>query len=169
MDNKNNPADDILTPDASSENIAAFAIIDYEKDNVGLNAGVRYDYKSVKCDDDYFDIKYDQSFNSTSFSSGIYYNYLENNFRLTYSGSFRAPHFSELFSDGVHHGTNRYEIGSQDLNIEYSNQIDFKYHWANEHFGLVLNPFLQNITDFISIIPTGNNSCLLYTSPSPRD
>ena len=57
--------------------------------------------------------EFDKSFNSTSFSSGIYYNYLENNFRLTYSGAFRAPHFSELFSDGVHHGTNRYEIGSQ--------------------------------------------------------
>mgnify|MGYP001337519241 CR=1 FL=1 len=154
VDNKNNPADDILTPDASSENIAAYAIFDYDKDNIGLNAGVRYDYKSVKCDDDYFDIKYDQSFNSTSFSSGIYYNYLENNFRLTYSGAFRAPHFSELFSDGVHHGTNRYEIGSQSLNIEYSNQIDFKYQWSNEHFGLVLNPFLQNITDFISVRPT---------------
>ena len=158
VDNKNAPTDDILTPDASSENIAAYAIIDYEKDNIGLNAGVRYDDKSVKCDDDYFDIKYNQSFNSTSFSSGIYYNYLENNFRLTYSGAFRAPHFSELFSDGVHHGTNRYEIGSQDLNIEYSNQIDFKYQWANDHFGLVFNPFLQNITDFISIRPTGNNS-----------
>tara|TARA_B100000900_G_scaffold145955_1_gene123673 strand:+ start:3184 stop:5412 length:2229 start_codon:yes stop_codon:yes gene_type:complete len=158
VDNKNSPADDILTPDASSENMAAYAIFDYEKDNIGLNAGIRYDYKVVKCDDDYFDIKYDQSFNSTSFSSGIYYKFLENNFRLTYSGAFRAPHFSELFSDGVHHGTNRYEIGSQDLNIEYSNQIDFKYHWANEHLGLVFNPFLQNITDFISINPTGNNS-----------
>ena len=32
-------------------------------------------------------------------------------------------------------------------NIEYSNQIDFKYQWSNEHFGLVLNPFLQNIAD----------------------
>ena len=155
VDNKNNPADDILTPDASSENMAAYAIFDYEKDNIGLNAGIRYDYKVVKCDDKNFSIEYDKSFNSTSFSSGIYYNYLENNFRLTYSGAFRAPHFSELFSDGVHHGTNRYEIGSQDLNIEYSNQIDFKYQWANEHFGLVFNPFLQNIKDFISIRPKG--------------
>ncbi len=158
VDNKNNPADDVLTPDASSENMAVYAIFDYEKDNIGLNAGVRFDSKSVKCDDEYFNIYYDKSFNSTSFSSGIYYNYLENNFRLTYSGAFRAPHFSELFSDGVHHGTNRYEIGSQDLDIEYANQIDFKYHWANEHFGLVFNPFLQNITDFISIRPNGNNS-----------
>jgi len=156
VDNKNSPADDILTPDVSSENIAAYAIFDYEKDNVGLNAGVRYDSKNLKCDDENFNIdEFDKSFNSTSFSSGIYYKFLENDFRLTYSGAFRAPHFSELFSDGVHHGTNRYEIGSRDLNIEYSNQIDFKYQWANEHFGLVINPFLQNITDFISIRPTG--------------
>ena len=33
VDNKNKPADDILTPDVSSENIAAYAILDYEKDN----------------------------------------------------------------------------------------------------------------------------------------
>ena len=155
VDNKNKPADDILTPDVSSENIAAYAIFDYEKDNVGLNAGVRFDSKNLKCDDENFNInEFDKSFNSTSFSSGVYYKFLENDFRLTYSGAFRAPHFSELFSDGVHHGTNRYEIGSQDLNIEYSNQIDFKYQWANEHFGLVINPFLQNITDFISIRQT---------------
>ena len=155
VDNKNKPADDILTPDVSSENIAAYAILDYEKDNFGLNAGVRFDSKNLKCDDENFYIdEFDKSFNSTSFSSGIYYKFLENDFRLTYSEAFRAPHFSELFSDGVHHGTNRYEIGSQSLNIEYSNQIDFKYQWANEHFGLVFNPFLQNITDFISIRPT---------------
>ena len=155
VDNKNKPADDILTPDVSSENIAAYAILDYEKDNFGLNAGVRFDSKNLKCDDVNFNIdEFDKSFNSTSFSSGIYYKFLENDFRLTYSEAFRAPHFSELFSDGVHHGTNRYEIGSQSLNIEYSNQIDFKYQWSNEHFGLVLNPFLQNITDFISIRPT---------------
>ena len=47
VDNKNKPADDILTPDVSSENIAAYAILDYEKDNFGLNAGVRFDSKNL--------------------------------------------------------------------------------------------------------------------------
>ena len=78
----------------------------------------------------------------------------DNIFRLTYSGAYRAPHFSELFSDGVHHGTNRYELGNENLDIEYANQFEFKYQWSNEHFGFVLNPFLQNISDFISIAPT---------------
>ena len=62
--------------------------------------------------------------------------------------------FSELFSDGVHHGTNRYEIGDRNLKIESSNQFDLKYQWSNEHFGFVLNPFAQYITDFITINPT---------------
>ena len=45
-------------------------------------------------------------------------------------------------------------MGNENLNIEFSNQIDFKYQWSNEHFGIVFNPFLQIISDFISIIPT---------------
>ena len=73
---------------------------------------------------------------------------------MTYSGAYRAPHFSELFSDGVHHGTNRYEIGDDKLNIEYANQFDFKYQWSNDHLGFVFAPFAQYISDFISISPT---------------
>ena len=63
-------------------------------------------------------------------------------------------HFSELFSKGEHHGTNRYEIGSRDLDVEYANQFDLKYQWSNDHLGFVLNPFVQYISDFISINPT---------------
>lgn len=33
-----------------------------------------------------------------------------------------------LWWTGVHHGTNRYEIGDIGLDIEYSNQMDLKYH-----------------------------------------
>ena len=53
-----------------------------------------------------------------------------------------GTHF-QLFSDGVHPGTNRYEIGNINLDIEQANQIDLKYQWANEHFGIVLNPFFK--------------------------
>ena len=31
--------------------------------------------------------------------------------RTNFSSGFRPPHLSEMLSDGVHHGTNRYEIG----------------------------------------------------------
>ena len=163
LDNKNNE-DLRLVPDASSLNIGPYFILDYEKNNFGYNSGIRYDYKSLKSEDNISNVIYDNEFSNTSFSTGVFYKFNDNVFRLTYSGAFRAPHFSELFSDGVHHGTNRYELGNQNLDIEYASQYEFKYQWSNEHFGFVLNPFLQNISDFISIVPTDSfiNSFRVY-------
>ena len=155
LDNTNNQIKR-LVPDASSLNVGPYTIIDYEHENFGFNYGIRYDYKSLESKDQTFDLNYDNEFSNTSFSAGIFYKYLDNTVRITYSGAYRAPHFSELFSDGVHHGTNRYEIGNINLDIEQANQIDVKYQWANEHFGIVLNPFIQDISNFISITPSNS-------------
>jgi iron complex outermembrane receptor protein len=163
LDNKNNQ-DYRLVPDASTLNIGPYVILDYEKNNFGFNSGIRYDYKHLKSDDDISNVNYDNEFSNTSFSSGIFYKFLDNVLRFTYSGAYRAPHFSELFADGVHHGTNRYELGNENLDIEYADQFELKYQWSNEHFGFVFNPFLQNISDFISIVPTDSfsNSYRVY-------
>ena len=151
LNNKNN-IEDRLIPDANSQGLGLYTIIDYEKNNFGFNSAFRYDYNSLIADK----LDYDAEFSGASYSSGVYYTYSDNIFRLTYSSAFRSPHISELFSDGIHHGTNRYEIGNNNLNIEYANQIDFKYQWSNEHLGFVFNPFIQSISDFISIDPTGD-------------
>ncbi len=155
LENKNN-INDRLVPDASSFNLGSYIVVDYEKNNFGVNTGLRYDYKRLKITDQtsQFNLDYDNTFSSTSFSTGFYYQLADHIFRFTYSGAYRAPHFSELFSDGVHHGTNRYEVGSNELTIEYANQFDFKYQWSNNHLGIVVNPFIQYISDFISINPT---------------
>tara|TARA_Y100001954_G_scaffold95066_3_gene104001 strand:+ start:42 stop:2333 length:2292 start_codon:yes stop_codon:yes gene_type:complete len=146
-----------LVPDAISLNLGTYFIMDYEKKNFGINAGLRYDNKNLELVDetaDFENIDYIKTFNSTSYSAGIFYKLLDHHFRISYSGAYRAPHFSELFSNGVHHGTNRFEIGDTELGIEYANQLDFKYQWSNDHFGIVINPFSQYISDFISVIPT---------------
>ena len=153
QENKNN-INARLVPDASSFNLGPYVMIEYEKDNFGINSGLRYDYKRLISDDQILDLDYDNSFNSTSFSSGLYYRFTNHIFRVTFSGAYRAPHVSELFADGVHHGTSRYEIGDRRLGIEYANQIDFKYQWSNDHLGIVVNPFTQDISDFISLDPT---------------
>lgn len=154
LDNKNN-IDDRLIPDVSTMSIGPYAIVDYEKDNIGFNSGLRYDYKKLNSSDISLNKDYERVFSATSFSAGLYYKISDNSIRLTYSGAFRSPHVSELFSNGVHHGTNRYEIGNVNLEIEYADQFDLKYQWSNDHFGFVLNPFVQYISDFISISPTG--------------
>ncbi len=155
LENENGEADDKLVPNASTFNIGSYLIVDYEKNNFGFNSGVRHDNKRLESSDKMLDEDYDNLFSNTSFSFGLYYNLSDHIIRGTYSGAFRAPDFAELFSNGVHHGTNRYEIGDSKLNIEYSDQFDLKYQWSNDHFGFVLNPFVQYISDFISVNPTG--------------
>ncbi len=154
LENINGEGDDKLVPDASTMNIGPYLIFDYEKDNIGFNAGLRYDDKRIASQDEILTNDYDTIFTNTSFSSGAYYKYSDHIFRVTYSGAFRAPDLAELFSNGVHHGTNRYEIGDPALNIEYSDQIDLKYQWSNNHIGIVANPYIQYISDFITINPT---------------
>ncbi len=143
-----------LVPDASSFNLGTYAIIDYEKGDIGFNAGLRHDYKELESTDASLNGDYNNQFTTTTYSTGLYYNLSDHIVRFTFSSAFRAPHFSELFSDGVHHGTNRYEIGSRNLSVEKGDQFDLKYQWSNDHLGIIINPFIQYITDFISINPT---------------
>ena len=154
---------DYLIPDGLSSDIGLYSILDYEKNNLGFNAGARFDFKEIVCDS----YNFQNTFSSLSSSLGMYYKYKDHVFRLTYSGAFRSPHLSELFSDGVHHGTNRYELGNESLDIEKGRQFDLKYQWSSQHFGIVLNPFLQFIQDYISIEPMDsiiqNNRVFNYT------
>ena len=155
LNNKNN-INDRLVPDATSINIGPYGIFNFETNNMGMNLGLRFDYKKLKSKDNTVDVNYDKSFSHPSFSSGLYYKMNNHSIRISYSGAYRAPHFSELFSNGIHHGTNRFEIGDNSLTIEKSNQFDLKHQWSNEHFGIVINPFIQNINNFISINLNGD-------------
>ena len=140
-----------LIPDSHSNGLGIYSTIDYDtKNNFGFNGGVRLDYKEIICDD----FNYRELFNSFNSSLGIFYTKNNHSTRFTYSGSFRSPHLSELFSNGLHHGTMRFEIGNTGLVLEKSHQLDFKYQWNNNHIGFVINPFLQYVNDFIAINPT---------------
>jgi len=144
------PATDRLIPDAVSNNLGTYLISEYQKDNLGFNVGLRFDNKNLTVDEK----SYDKVFNAFNYSVGSYYELNDQILRLSFTTSFRAPHISEIFSDGVHHGTNRYEIGGPSIGIEKAKQIDLKYRWNSEHFAVVLNPYYQFIEDFISITPT---------------
>ena len=54
--------------------------MDYEKKNFGINAGLRYDNKNLELVDataDFVNIDYEKTFNSTSYSAGIFYKLLD--------------------------------------------------------------------------------------------
>lgn len=148
-----------LIPDAQSNDYSVYTTVDYNKNFFGFSSGLRLDYRELTCDD----FNYNQSFSSLNSSIGLFYKRKSHISRISYAGSYRAPHLSELFSNGLHHGTMRFEIGNINLDIEKSHQFDFKYQWNNDHIGIVVNPFIQFVTDFISINPSDS----VYQSTYP--
>ena len=139
-----------LIPNSKENNYGVYSTIDYDKKNLGFNLGLRFDYNNIQC----LDYNFDKMFSAFSTSTGLFYKYNDHIIRLTYATSYRPPHLSELFAYGLHHGTNRFEVGLSSLDNEQSHQIDFKYQWSSEHVGLVVNPFFQKLNNFISISPT---------------
>jgi iron complex outermembrane receptor protein len=62
--------------------------------------------------------------------------------RLNLASGFRAPNLAELTSNGVHEGTNRYEIGNSDLKTEQNVQSDINLEYNNSHFEFFVNGFI---------------------------
>lgn len=64
---------------------------------------------------------------------------------------YRAPNLSELLSNGIHHGAQRYEIGRSDLKNESNIQADVKLSYTSEHISWFINPFSNYIRNYIFI------------------
>jgi len=75
--------------------------------------------------------------------------------RLNIASGFRAPNLAELTSNGVHEGSNRYEIGNADLKNEQNVQTDLNLEYKSSHFELFANGFYNHINDYIYISPNG--------------
>jgi iron complex outermembrane receptor protein len=76
--------------------------------------------------------------------------------RLNVASGFRAPNLAELSSNGVHEGTNRYEVGNTDLKTEQNVQTDLNLEYKNSHFEFFANGFYNHINNYIYTSPTGN-------------
>lgn len=82
---------------------------------------------------------------------GIVKSFQKSLFKVNLSSGYRAPHTSELLSDGVHHGSLRYEKGDKNLRPEQAIQLDLTYERDGEHLRVVLNPYYNLIKDYISL------------------
>lgn len=147
--NTNNPTTSQLIPDAQINDLGIFSILDYDINDWSFLFGMRYDIRDIIVES----ASYEKEFSALSSSFGLSKRIDNHKLRFSYSSAFRTPHFSELLSDGVHHATQRYEVGNPNLKEENGNQIDFTYEWADEHLGIIVNPFYNNIDNFIILSP----------------
>ena len=159
MDQTNeNNGEEILIPDARTHDIGGFILANLFLKHFQLQSGIRTDYrlidtKKMLTDEVNFPA-FNNSFHGISFSSGLLYKSERMNLRTNISSGYRAPTTSELLSDGIHEGTNRYEKGNIELDNEHAIQIDFSFDYQDEHFNFLINPFYNFIKDYIFISPT---------------
>jgi iron complex outermembrane recepter protein len=174
-----NSGEEYLIPDATTNDFGVFGTANYEwKTNV-LQAGLRFDNRKITTtehgiigSEGYFKA-IDKSFDSFNASLGYKTNLADDlTLRLNLASGFRAPNLAELTSNGVHEGTNRYEIGNSDLKTEQNVQTDVNLEYKTDHFEFFVNGFYNHINNYIYTSPTGamldNNAVFDYIQSNAK-
>ncbi|MCL6295939.1 TonB-dependent receptor [Jejuia spongiicola] len=147
-----NYGEEQLIPDATTNDFGILATSHIHFEKVDIQLGARYDNRNIDVLNGI-----NRTFNSYNGAFGIKKSITQNiTARINLATGFRAPNLSELTSDGTHEGTNRYEIGNNDLKSEQNFQTDIALEFKNEHFEVFANGFYNNINNYIFLSPDGN-------------
>ncbi|HLW14512.1 MAG TPA: TonB-dependent receptor [Flavobacteriaceae bacterium] len=156
-----NTGEEILIPDATTNDIGVFATGHYHLDALDFQAGVRFDNREINIKETWDAHNQEltdaasRSFTSLNAALGVKWDMLHNLVgRLNLASGFRAPNLAELTSDGVHHGTFRYEVGDLDLKNEQNLQIDLSLEMTLSNVELFANGFYNTVKDYIYLDPT---------------
>lgn len=168
-----NFGEEVLIPDATTTDVGILGTSHLHLEKSDMQFGLRFDYRGIhgdpngNPDEEGFIPSLDRSFNSYNAALG-YRSDLSDNIigRINLASGFRAPNLAELTSNGVHEGTNRFEIGNPELDNEKNIQVDTALEFNNEHLEFYLNGFYNAISDYIFIEPNGEfmgtNAVFLY-------
>jgi iron complex outermembrane receptor protein len=168
-----NFGDEYLIPDAMTNDFGVFGTVNYEWETNVLQAGLRFDNMQITTEENgtlgeegYFKA-IDKSFDSFNASLGYKTTFADDlTFRFNLASGFRAPNLAELTSNGVHEGTNRYEVGNSELKTEQNLQTDLNLEYKTDHFEFFANGFYNHINNYIYTAPAGtqidNNDVFEY-------
>ncbi|MCB0401051.1 MAG: TonB-dependent receptor [Flavobacteriales bacterium] len=149
-----------LIPDATIMDAGFMAVTKYSINNFNFSAGGRYDARSLKTEamqdstSNFFAIS--RVYDNVSTSLGAEYN-LKNRFilRSSFSTGYRSPNLNELMANGVKLESLRFEQGNINLNKEHNNEVDLSLTLAGKSLSLTVSGFINRITDYIYLTPTG--------------
>ncbi|RXR18948.1 TonB-dependent receptor [Flavobacterium amnicola] len=158
-----NLGEELLIPNATTKDLGGLITTNYEWNKNVIQAGIRFDSRTITTEnhgvigeEGYFEA-IDKQFTSFNASLGYKTNLTEKiTMRVNVASGFRAPNLAELTSNGVHEGSNRYEIGNTNLKNEQNIQADLNLEYGNEHFEVFVNGFYNHIANYIFIAPTGD-------------
>lgn len=154
--NKNLEASEQIIPNAQTIDNGIFFLYNKPLKKWDSQLGIRYDNKLLSITNDFKGTESgaNKSFNVINYSLGVSRKIKSNLFRANLSSGYRAPNSSELYANGIHHGAIRYELGNNTLQSEQANQIDLSWEIQKEHLSLIINPYFNQINNYIYISPT---------------
>ena len=149
QENKNFGHEELI-PDAEKKDFGLYALGQITMENGAALLGVRYDNRSISSDMGSAD------FSNFNGSVGIKRDFENSTLRFNIGSGYRAPNLIELFADGVHHGSFRYERGNLNLVAEKSFQTDISFDINNEDSSVSFDLFYNDISDYIYISPSSD-------------
>ncbi len=138
-------APEILVPNSATTDVGAYGLLKYKLEKYHFLIGGRVDRREINTAEDSFNGDY-FGFN---YSAGFVRLGTKTTTRFNVSSGFRAPNTSELLSDGIHHGSFRYEIGNANLRTEQAVQIDASLAVHLDDFEFIVNPFYNYMQNYI--------------------
>jgi iron complex outermembrane receptor protein len=159
-----NFGEELLIPNAKINDIGVFYTINKQFTSSSLQAGIRFDTRSLKTEkhivvhEDETHVFNPLNKNYTSFTASLGYKFTlldKITTRINTASGFRAPNLAELTSNGVHHGTNRFEVGNANLDTEKNIQLDLSLEYKTGHIEVFGNVFYNHLNDYIYLSPTG--------------
>ena len=159
-----NLGEELLIPNAKINDIGIFATAIADFDWGAMQGGLRFDNRKLTTE--YHEIVHegevhefealDKTYNNFTGSLGVKRDFAEIiTARVNLASGYRAPNLAELTSNGVHHGTNRFEIGNPNLLNEQNFQLDIALEYNSKYLEFFLNGFYNGLQDYIFLSPTG--------------
>jgi len=142
-----------------------------------LSFGLRGDLRQLNVDDDsrIGVVGQTRHYSAASGSFGALYHTSERTALVLNVGrGFRAPSAFELFANGVHEGTVRFERGDSTLGTEHSLNADLAFRIASSRVSAEVGGFVNHIASYIYPTPTGDTDqesgfpIFLYTQGTAR-
>lgn len=146
-----NYGEEQLIPDATTNDIGFLATSHIHFEKVDVQLGARFDNRKI-----HVNSGFNKSFNSFNGALGLKTEIVKNIVtRINLATGFRAPNLAELTSNGSHEGTNRYEIGNENLKSETNYQVDVALEFNSDHLELFINGFYNAVNNYIFLSPNG--------------
>jgi iron complex outermembrane receptor protein len=176
QDNTVTKGTEFVIPSYHQFDLGPFAMLKKTFGKLDLAGGIRYDSRSFKNDELYtktdpvsgFDVpangpdtvgadaahhpfyKYQHTFSGISGSLGATYNFSEKlSAKVNISRGYRAPNIAEISANGVHPGTNIYQIGNDQFKPEFSLQEDIGFAFTSRYAIINVSLFDNAISNYI--------------------